>query len=84
MFFFMRRSLCREAKEVVPLLYRQKAHNSGKGINMGKIKDILQLLVAWQDVIIQLFSNTFQFKLKIPGMLSLPGFLLGSEHISNC
>lgn len=37
---------------------------------MGKIKDILQLLVAWQDVVIQLLSDTFLFELKIPGLLS--------------
>lgn len=51
---FMRRSHCREPKEVVSLLYRQEAHNLGKGMIMGKVKDILQLLVAWQDVVIQL------------------------------
>lgn len=77
------RSHCGEAKEVV-LLYSQKAQSPGKGMNMGKIKDILQLLAAWQDVIIQLLSNTFQFEVKIPGMLSLSGFLFISEHISNC
>lgn len=51
---------------------------------MRKNKDVLQLLVAWQDVVIQLLSDTSLFELKIPGMMSLPGFLFTSEHISNC
>lgn len=65
MLFFMMRPYCREAKEVIPLLYRQKDHSPAKEINMAKIKDILQLLVAWQYIVIQLLSNTFLFELKI-------------------
>jgi len=80
----MRRSHCWEAKDAVPLLCRQRAHNPGKGVNMGKIKHELQLLVAWQDVVIQLLRETFLFELKIPRVLSFPGFMFTPEHISDC
>jgi len=51
---------------------------------MGKIKHELQLLVAWQDVVIQLLRETFLFELKIPRVLSFPGFMFTPEHISDC
>lgn len=73
----MRKSHCREAEEVVSLLYRQEAHSPGKG----KIKDILQLLVAWSDVVIQLLSDTFLFELRIPVVKSFPDYLFTCEHI---
>lgn len=77
----MRKSHCREAEEVVSLLYRQEAHSPGKGMITGKIKDILQLLVAWSDVVIHLLSDTFLFELRILVVMSFPDYLFTCERI---